>query len=174
MSVLNPHRGQATSLHFHFHNDRKLSSNTTNSSLPNQARLTICFQLPGGCLSCGKIMGKCDNCYTSTGNSLTNFFKGLRRIGLWPVITVEFGFEKPENCSQNGTKNPPHAAHFFWQKIHGVQRVTVHYQWVVSGLSESCQLVIRGYERVICGLSEGHSGLSVSYQRDISWLSVGY
>ena len=32
----------------HFHNDRKLSSNTTNSSLPNQ---TICFQLPGSCLS---------------------------------------------------------------------------------------------------------------------------
>ena len=39
------------SSHFHFHNDRKLSSNTTNSSLPNQARLTICFQLPGSCLS---------------------------------------------------------------------------------------------------------------------------
>ena len=39
------------SSHFHFHNDRKLSSNTTNSSLPNQARLTICFQLPRSCLS---------------------------------------------------------------------------------------------------------------------------
>ena len=58
--------------------------------------------------------------FTMTGNSLTNFFKGLRRIGLWPVITVEFGFEKPENCSQNGSENPPHAAHFFWPKIHGV------------------------------------------------------
>ena len=34
----------------------------------------------------------------------------------WPVITVGFGFEKPENCSQNGSKNPPHAAHFFGQK----------------------------------------------------------
>ena len=39
------------SSHFHFHNDRKLSSNTINSSLPSQARLTICFQLPGSCLS---------------------------------------------------------------------------------------------------------------------------
>ena len=38
----------------------------------------------------------------------------------WPVITVGFGFEKPENCSQNGSENPPHAAHFFWPKIHGV------------------------------------------------------
>ena len=40
-----------TSPHFPFHDDRKLSYNTTNSSLPNQARLTICFQLPGSCLS---------------------------------------------------------------------------------------------------------------------------
>ena len=38
----------------------------------------------------------------------------------WPVISVGFGFEKPENCSQNGSENPPHAAHFFWPKIHGV------------------------------------------------------
>ena len=36
--------------HFHFHNDRNLSSNTTNSSLPNQVRLTICCLLAGSCL----------------------------------------------------------------------------------------------------------------------------
>ena len=46
--------------HFHFHNDRELSSNTTNSFLPNQARLTICFQVPGS--------DNCyiDNCFIST------------------------------------------------------------------------------------------------------------
>ena len=34
----------------------------------------------------------------------------------WPVITVGFDFEKPRNNSQNGSKNPPHATHFFGQK----------------------------------------------------------
>ena len=38
----------------------------------------------------------------------------------WPKGFIGFGFEKPENCSQNGSENPPHAAHFFWPKIHGV------------------------------------------------------
>ena len=38
----------------------------------------------------------------------------------WPVITVGFDFEKPRNNSQNGSKYPPHATHFFWPKIHGV------------------------------------------------------
>ena len=40
----------------------------------------------------------------------------------WPKGFIGFGFEKPENCSQNGSENPPHAAHFFWPKIHGVLR----------------------------------------------------
>ena len=39
----------------------------------------------------------------------------------WPVITVGFDFEKPRNNSQNGSKYPPHATHFFWPKIHGVR-----------------------------------------------------
>ena len=34
----------------------------------------------------------------------------------WAVITVGFDFEKPRNNSQNGSKNPPHATHFFGTK----------------------------------------------------------
>ena len=41
----------------------------------------------------------------------------------WPKGFIGFGFEKPENCSQNGSENPPHAAHFFWPKIHGVSGI---------------------------------------------------
>ena len=65
------------SSHFHFHNDQKLYSNTTNSPLPNQTRLTICLEAV--CLlNCGKmrqLLHLHTLPFTMTGDCLTNFLR---------------------------------------------------------------------------------------------------
>ena len=61
----------------HFHNDQNLSSNTTNSSLPNQVRLTICFLLAGSCLSL-------------VSQSLS--FKPWLVKGVWPEVEKRSNF----------------------------------------------------------------------------------
>ena len=66
---------------------------------------------------------------TDIANKFTNHFDEISGVLLLlgraadtdlPAIAVGFRFEKLRNCLQNGTQNPPHAAHLFWPKKNSV------------------------------------------------------
>ena len=92
----------------------------------------------------------------------------------WPKGFIGFGFETLENCSQNGSENPPHAAHFFWPKIHSVLSDGVFFramEWFFNGFSMVFDHRTIAIESMALQSTIGDDGFSMVNEKKRQWFS---